>query len=36
MNKYIVINSEDIQKRIKELEKSDEFLVKVVLENIKF
>ena len=25
MNKYIVINSEDIQKRIKELEKSDEF-----------
>lgn len=25
MNKYIVINSEDIQKRIEELEKSDEF-----------
>lgn len=25
MNKYIVINSEDIQKRIKELEKTDEF-----------
>ncbi len=25
MNKYIVINSEDIQKRIDELEKTDEF-----------
>ena len=25
MNKYIVINSEDIQKRIGELEKTDEF-----------